>query len=793
MNSSQDTGLNIIDSDHNFNFQKEFFKYLYYWKYFLLSTLVFLLFAFTYLRYSPKVYYTTAKIKILDKKETSLDLPSASELFSKSKINLENEIEVIKSYPILKEVIKNINLQISVLEIGNVVKGLTVDYPFDIALNVPVDSISQKTYRLNNTDKGFEIIDFQNESKSYYFNGTTSSKFNHELPFEILNYNQKKFAEGSSEGYEIKFLSVDDLVKKLKSSLNVVQTGKESDIIELNFSSTNTEYSKAFLNELIDVFNNDGVQDRQLIHKRTIDFVNSRYSFLSLELDSIEIAKQLYKIDNNLVDFSANSEISLEKSLKSEENIYSTENQISITNFLLKTLNNNKLELLPANMLIENNEINELISKYNLIILDRKKLIFSAGSNNPSAKQLDNTIVDFRSNIIYSLQNHLSQLENIKSKLSNQFYKYNNDVSNFPEKEKILRAIERNQKIKESLYLFLLQKREEAQVSYAVTEPSIKIVENAISSNNPISPKRDIVYLAAIVISFLLPFSLIYLMFFFNRKLYSREQLEELKLPIPVVAEIPEIQNQTNNVIVSSKERSPLAESFRVFYSKLKYYGINDKKDCHVIMITSIIKGEGKTFCATNMAFTKATLDKKVLLIGADLHNPQIHTYLNIEKNTNGLVNFLVDSSHDWKKDILKSESVNCDILIGGQIPPNPAQLLNNGNFEKLLDDAKKIYDYIIVDTPPCLLVSDTLGISHLSDLLLFVIRCNHTEIPVLDFIKDSYEKNVIKDNSLIVLNGLGASNKYGYGYAYNYSYGYKYKYSYNYNYGYGYDYQSED
>ena len=151
------------------------------------------------------------------------------------------------------------------------------------------------------------------------------------------------------------------------------------------------------------------------------------------------------------------------------------------------------------------------------------------------------TISDFRSNIIYSLQNHLSQLENIKSKLSNHFYKYNNDVSNFPEKEKILRAIERNQKIKESLYLFLLQKREEAQVSYAVTEPSIKIVENAISSNNPISPKRDIVYLAAIVISFLLPFSLIYLMFFFNRKLFTRTA-EELKLPIPVVAEIPEIQ-----------------------------------------------------------------------------------------------------------------------------------------------------------------------------------------------------------------------------------------------------------
>ena len=179
---------------------------------------------------------------------------------------------------------------------------------------------------------------------------------------------------------------------------------------------------------------------------------------------------------------SANSTISLEKSLKSEENIFSIENQISVTNLLLETLANDKLELLPANMVIENNEINLLISKYNQIILDRKKIILSAGSNNPSTKQIENTLSDLRSNIIYSLQNNLSQLKNIKSKLSNQFYKYNNEISNLPEKEKILRAIERNQKIKESLYLFLLQKREEAEVSYAVTEPSIKIVEYAITN-----------------------------------------------------------------------------------------------------------------------------------------------------------------------------------------------------------------------------------------------------------------------------------------------------------------------
>ncbi len=790
MNSSYNKDFNNIDTVDEFNFQKEFFKYLYYWKYFLISAVLFLLTAYTYLRYSEKIYETSAKIQIIDKKESSLEQLTASELFSKSKINLENEIEIIKSFPIIKKVVENLNLKMEVLEIGNVMKRLVVDYPFEIALNTNIDSIANQTYRLNETDKGFEIVDFQNESKSYYFNGPTSSSYSHDLPFEILNFDMKMFTKRNSEGFEIKFLSENILVNKLNRSLTISQVGKESEILELKFVSSNGKYSENFLNELADVFNKDGVNDRQLVHKRTVDFVNSRYSFLSLELDSIEVAKKLYKIENSLVDLSANSQISLEKSLKSEESIFSAENQISITNLLLKTLANDKLELLPANMVIENNEINLLISKYNQIILDRKKLILSAGSNNPSTKQLENTLSDLRSNIIYSLQNNLSQLQNIKNKLSNQFYKHNSEISNLPEKEKILRAIERNQKIKESLYLFLLQKREEAEVSYAVTEPSIKIVEHAITKNNYSTPNSNIVYSGAIFISLLLPFAILYLMFLFNRKIFTREQIEELNLPVSVIGEIPEIESQSNTTINSSKERSPLAESFRVLCSKLKFYV--KEKDGQIIMVTSTVKGEGKTFCATNLALSKASLGGKTLLIGADLHNPQIHVYLNKEKNNVGLVNYLVDSNCDWKKAILKFEESNCDVLIGGQIPPNPAQLLNNGNFEKLLNQAKKVYDHIIIDTPPTLLVSDTLNMSPLADLLIFVVRCNHTDIDLLDFIKDSHLKGIINKNSIIVLNGLGAKGKYGYGYAYNYSYGYRYNYSYNYNYGYGYEYKSD-
>lgn len=792
MNQSPNFDFNQLESEDNFDFKKEFFKYLYFWKYFVGASILFIVIAFMYLRYTSKVYNVAAKIKIIDKKESSLELPTASELFSNSKINLENEIEVIKSYPILSQVIENKNLHTSVISIGDIMESLTVDYPFEISLNFPIDSLSKSSYRLNMTAEGFEITDYSNDSKKYAFKGVSTYNFKHDLPFEIFNFDREQYIYDDNEGYEIHFSSVDEMVASFKKSIQVSQVGKESDIIQLEFKSTNSDYSVIVLNELIHVFNNDGIQDRQLIHKRTIDFVNERYAYLSMELDSIEITKQLYKVDNDLVDLSANSAISLEQSYKSQENIFSLENQISLTNLLITTLNDSELELLPANIGIENGEINSLILDYNSNILERKKLILSAGQNNPSIKQLDNVLTDGRSNIIFSLRNYLNQLESTKQKLSRQSAKFDVQVSNLPEKEKILRAIERNQQIKEALYLFLLQKREEAEVSYAVTEPSVKVVEYAISNNIPVAPKSNIIYLGALLLGLLLPFGVLYLMFMFNTKLYSKDDLEELNLNAPLIAEIPEIDD-TYKLLQSAQERSTLAESFRILSSNLNFIIPKNIEGGKVIISTSTIKGEGKTFTALNLALTYSSLNKKVLLIGADLHNPQIHKYLNLEKSVSGLINYLLDNNFDWKSSLVKANlDLNCDIMLGGVIPPNPAQLLTNGNLEKLIDEAKAIYDYVIIDTPPSLLVSDTLSMVHLSDVVLFVARCNHTDKEVLNFIKDTIDSGKVKNVGL-VLNGLGATNSYGYGYAYNYSYKYGYGYKYSYNYGYGYGYESDD
>ena len=660
-------------------------------------------------------------------------------------------------------------------------ESLEVTVPFEYSSERVADSITKEEYRLNITDGGLEVIDYNNDDKTYLFKEFSTYKATHDLPFEIHNIDKGIWSE-NYEGFDIIFQPINDIVASLKKDIIIESVGKESEIISLSLKSTNKEYAENVINELIKVFNKDGIQDRQLIHKRTIDFVNDRYAYLSMELDSIEIVKQLYKVDNNLVDLSANSAISLEQSFRSEESIFSVENQISVTNLLIATLNNSDLELLPANIGIENAEINSLISDYNQTILERKKLILSAGLNNPSIKQMDNVISDSRSNIIFSLQNHLSQLNNLKAKLSKQYFEYDSRVSDLPEKEKILRAIERNQEIKEALYLFLLQKREEAEVSYAVTEPSIKVVEYAITDNIPVSPKPKIIYLGALLLGLLIPFGVLYLLFLFDTKIYSKDDLLELNIGAPIIAEIPEIVEQSNKMIESSKERSVLAESFRVLSSNLNFILPKETKGGKVIMNTSTVKGEGKTFSALNLALTYSSFDKKVLLLGADLHNPQIHKYINVKKTVLGLTNFLMDKTMNWEAALLKPNSeLNCDILLGGTIPPNPAQLLSNGNLDILLEQAKSKYDYIIIDTPPSLLVSDTLTISHLADVVLFVTRCNHSDKEVLNFIKDLIKDDKIKNIGL-VLNGLGKMNANGYGY------GYGYKYSYNYGYGYGYN-----
>jgi capsular exopolysaccharide synthesis family protein len=783
---NNNSSFNDFQNDEDsFDIIKEFFKYFFFWKYFLLSVIICFFIAFLVNRYTQKVFLTTAKIQILDKKQNNLEMPSAEDLFSSSKINLENEIEIIKSVPIFSKVIRNLNLNLFVEAVGELVTSRVIDYPFKLETKpIAADTTTDFSFNLLINEKNLEIINLDN-NKTYIFYDLHTKGIKHDLPFEITNIKQEKWDANS---YNVNFINSYSLIAQLKEDIIVSQVGKNSEIISLSLKNTSSKYSRNILNELIDVFNNDGIRDRQLIHKRTIDFVNDRYKYLADELESIELEKQSYKVSNNIVDVVVSSSISLERNLKSEETIFANENQIFLVQNLLDELSSLELKLLPSNIGIESLEVNSLVSSYNDLFLEKQKLSTSAGPNNPYVKQLNNSIVQLRENIIFSLNSYLSQLNILNDKLTEESNLIQSNVASIPFQERNLRSIERNQKIKEALYLFLLQKGEEAQVSFAVTEPSIKVVEYANSGEKPISPKSNIIYLFAIIFGLLIPFVILYLIYLFDNKIHSREDLE--KFSFNVLGEIPFFDlPESEKVFTNPEDRSIISESFRMLMSNVRYLLKNDSKS-NVILVTSSIKGEGKTLNALNLALSFSSVGKKVLLIGCDLRNPQLHKYINYNKNVPGLVDFLVNSTLEWKKNVINPfDSQSLDILLSGPLPPNPLNLINNGNIDILLKDAKKTYDHIIIDSAPTLLVADTQSLINKSDVLIFLTRCNVTDNDVLSHIKKVSEEP--DANVGVILNGVGQQNSYGYSYGYRYGYGYNYKYSYNYGYGYGYNEES--
>ncbi|MFD2917433.1 GumC family protein [Psychroserpens luteus] len=763
-------------SDQGETIKLEIRKYFRYWYWFALGIVLAFIGANLYLRYTPKIYSTSAKIKILNKTK-GLELPSSAFIFNRSNINLENEIEILKSYRIIEDVAKKLDLTMEYYEEGNVLTTEIDKFPFEVTKTISNDSInSYKQYRIVIKDNSFEISEGNLEisTKIPNFN---SYNVEHNLPFEVKVNDKGAMKRLKGKTYILNFIPVSSATKKLKGSVGVSMLGKGSDLLSLNHTSQSRYRSEKTLNALIEVFNEDGITDRQQISKRTIDFIDERFKFLAEELDSIEVGIKDFKKSNNIINIESDAELGLSQRTMSEDQVFEIENQLVISDLMKKTLvsESSNTELLPANIGLSDANINVLINQHNDLVSERDKLITSAGENNPTVKILDSKLQNVQSNIKASLSAYNTQLKATKSQMVGRNQKYAYQVASLPLKEKLLRSRERQQAIKQSLYLFLLQKREEAAINLAITEPSIKVVEYALSGGGPISPNSRSIYMMALLGGLFLPFGAIYTKNLLDTKIKGKDDVTSRVGNIPILAELPKIKKDKNLVFDNPTDRSVQSEAFRILSANVNYIiptGDNDLGK--VIYCTSTIKGEGKTYVGINLSLALSSINKKVLLVGADLRNPQIHTYISQDKNRPGLSNYLHDESIDWKNLIIKGfeRHVNHEILLSGDIPPNPTQLLTNGRFEKLLDEAKHLYDYIIIDTAPTILVTDTLLISKYADATIYLVRAEHTEKNLLDFSKSLSDSGKIK-NMAYVINGVGASRSYGYSYNYGYGYGY--------------------
>ena len=769
-----------------FDIRLEINKYLPFWFWFVGFTAATLFIANFYLRYSPPVYQNSAKIKILDNSNSPFKMSTEGIfILGKSKAKLGNDLQILKSDRILGVVARELNLTTSYYLPGRILNSEQwKNSPIKMEWLSPDNILDEKSLSLNLTitKKGFKIEELGNKelvfNKRYVINN---------IPFKITS-TTKQLKEFYDKKYIIQKSTLSNVVSQLIGSINANVLSEDSDVVVLSNKGLNQEKSKDIINCLIKVFNEDGIKDRQLAFKNTIEFVNDRFQYLVSELDSIENYKVNYKKSNDITSLEGFSGVTSGRKSDYEDKIFELENQLSLSVFLGKSIKTGSdYELLPTNIGVLDANVNSFISVYNQLITERDKLMVSAGKNNPTLKGINEKLPQLQENIFSSIKLYQDEIQASIRNLKNIQSQNNSLYSTVPEKEKILRSIERQQNIKESLYLLLLQKREEAGINMAITQPSVKVLEYA-SNGYKVAPNNNSIYLIALIIGLGIPLVLLFLKFYFDTKIHNKIDVKNIVKDIPIIGEIPFIKDDR---YIQSNDRSILAEAYRNVRTNINYLlPASNKKEGFVIFSTSSIKGEGKTFNAINMGLIMTQMKKKVLIVGADLRNPQLHKYIGLAKEKRGLTNYLFDQEVEYKSIINKNilENQYLDVIISGSIPPNPSELLSNGRFEKLLNIVKAEYDYIIVDSAPTLLVTDTLLITNLADLVIYVTRADMTDKHVIEYSRDLYLQGKINKIAYIV-NSVGLIYVYGYKYKYNYSYGY----GYNYNYGYGYGYGSED
>ncbi|HDZ07424.1 hypothetical protein LCGC14_0119200 [marine sediment metagenome] len=742
-------------------------KYIKYWPWFAASFLLTLAFAVFYLLSTAKIYESVAKIKIVDN-STDIGLQSnAMSLFTNgSTINLDNQIEILTSYRILSEVVKELQLDVTYYLKGKLKDKQVWDAPFIVVKETSEELKKAQSLSVNFMANDIEVTDSNGNNFTLFYKQSENALKT--SPFRILMIDTLQNLNLIGQEYEVVISPIKNTVLGLINKMEIQTTTKDSDVLAISLSGNYPTKSELILNTLIKKFNQDGINDRQQVSKRTLDFIDERFVYLSTELDSIEGGKQAFKTRNNLSYIEADAGVSLERKSETENDVIKLETQISLSALLKNSVvGQAAFELLPVDVGLENSGLNSMVDRYNDQVLQRNKLLQTVGIQHPSLIAISTQLEVAKVNIIKTINIYQTQLRTSLIQSNQAQNKVNSVFSGLPEKEKMLRSIERQQSIKENLFLLLLQKREEAGISLAVTTPLVKIVDYALTSTTPIAPKKTIILGVSGILGLLIPFVFFYIKFSLNDKIGSKSDVLAIESSIPFLGEIPHFK--TEKKFIDFNDHSVLAESFRILATNINYM-LPKRKDGsgNVIFVTSGYMGEGKSLLAYNLSVAYASINKKVLLIDADLRSPEQHKYFKMDRNTKGLTDYLKEEEINWKSFIFSGleKSKNHHVCLSGAIPPNAPQLLSNGAFEKFITNAKEYYDLIVVDTAPAVPVTDTLLIADYADVTLFVIRAGVTDKAILHGASEDSHRDKLK-NMAYVLNDVHARNIKSYNYGY--------------------------
>lgn len=769
--------------ESNFDLKAEIYKYLRHWKWLVLGCLVGLSIAYLYNRYTIPEYATESSMMILSNEKNNVvgALPSGgASVFALSENSLDNQIETLKSKRLVEKVVDELDINISYFEEGNVIAvEVYKNSPLVIEFLSPEEIVHTSYLNIYVTPETSESFTLVEEDLEY------SKVHNYGEPIELnglkFMIKPRKEPVDLKNTLNIQLQPLRYVANELVYKMTIYPKGQAQDILTLFVNGPVPAKSQDFLNTLMYHFNADGVADKRQVAENTAAFIQERLEIISQELDSVEGGIADFKRQNRIMDVSSSAGEYMSKSYQAEEEIFRLETQRMILDALKETLNSAEpYRLLPSNMGTMDSGLSSLISEYNSLVLERNAYLKTSTTKNPVIIGITEDLDAMKENLLDNIESSKRSIQ-IQLRELNQFERSaNGQFSTFPGLEKGIRSIERQQQIKEQLYLFLLQRREESAISFAATSPVAKVIDRAFTYNQPVDPKPWVILSGGAFIGFLIPLLIVFVINFLDTKIHHKGDLKPLTDHVPFLGEIPRVAPDQNEVI-QINDRTPLAESFRILRTNLAYLvQSRNRSKAEVIFVTSTIKGEGKTFVSFNLSRTLASTGKRILLIGADIRNPKLHKYSEETLETKGLSDYLYDFDiHE--RDIVQStrlDDISVDVIFSGAIPPNPAELFMNDRMTKLLDSVKESYDYVIVDTAPTMIVTDTLLISPLADTTIYVTRAGYTEKKLLEYPIELKKQGKLKGLA-VVLNDVDYKK---------FSYGAKYGYAYGYGYGYGVD-----
>lgn len=797
------------DSSENSFLTVPFFlrTFLLNWQWFIISTVLFVGVALIYLRYKPSVYQVTSKILIKDddKTRTNNKIAAASNLgIMTNSDGFDNELELLHSVSLAEGVVRDLKLYVdysvegAVREItlyGNNPIVVDMDKKHLDELEGPVELEMKKNGNAM-TVNGKYYTEVYKKGKDFEQKGTLPMTI--KLPVGTITITRNPNVKLTTEHQFNAVISNPEAVAmRYSNSVSVSALSKTTTIASVVYNDVNVQRAKDYLKQMAVVYNRQANDDKNQIAVRTEQFINQRLEKINGELGSTDGEIETFKRKNNMFDANSIAGQAISNTDETDKQLTEIQVQIALLKSVQEFMKNsaNKYQTLPSNVGLTDAAATTLIGQYNTISLNRNRLLRTASELSPNVQMLTAQLDDLTSSIENAINQSLKNCEIRKNAITQQYSKYSGKISQAPQHERFLTEIGRQQTVKSSLYIMLLQKREENSIELAATADKGRLIDDPLYAGK-VSPKGSIIMLASLILGFGFPFLIFILIELLRFRIEGRQDVEKLT-SCPIIADIAmanERAKTKGDIVVHENRNNQMEEIFRGMRTNLQFM-LKEKEN--VIMFTSSTSGEGKTFTAANLAVSFALLGKKVVLVGLDIRRPRLSNLFELNNNINGITTLLVKdqvTKQDIDNEIIPSgANKNLDLLLAGPVPPNPSELVSRKTLDQIFDILREEYDYVIVDTAPVGLVTDTLQIGRIADVTVIMCRADYTERSAFGMINDFALNNKLPQ-VCIAINGIDMSKK-KYGMAYGYGkygkygkYGYgKSKSSYGYSsYGYG-------